>query len=57
MSDYQSEAQMEAGLVARLVGLGYAPVTLPDAAALHANLRAQLGLQNNITFSDTEFTR
>jgi type I restriction enzyme, R subunit len=57
MTKTQSEAQMEAGLVARLVGLGYAPVTIPDTAALHANLRTQLGLQNNITFSDTEFAR
>ena len=57
MTDYQSEAQMEAGLVARLIGLGYAPVTLPDMAALHANLRAQLGIQNNVTLSDAEFAR
>jgi type I restriction enzyme R subunit len=57
MADYQSEAQMEAGLLSRLIGLGYAPVTLPDSAALHANLRAQLGIQNNITLSDSEFAR
>ena len=57
MAEYQSEAQMEAGLLARLIGLGYAPVTLPDTAALHANLRLQLGIQNNITLSDSEFAR
>lgn len=53
----QSEAELESELVARLIGLGYAPVTLPDMAALHANLRLQLGIQNNITLSDTEFAR
>ena len=57
MSDYQSEAQMEAGLLTRLIGLGYAPVTVPDSAALHANLRLQLCIQNNITLSDAEFSR
>ena len=54
---YQSEAQLEAGLVKRLEGLGYAPVALPDAAAMRANLRAQLNKHNNITLSDAEFAR
>lgn len=53
----QSEAQLEIDLVTRLIGLGYAPVTLPDMPALHANLRLQLGVQNNVTLSDTEFAR
>ena len=30
MADYQSEAKLEADLVTRLTGLGYAAVTLPD---------------------------
>jgi type I restriction enzyme, R subunit len=53
----QSEVLLEADLVNRLIGLGYAPVTLSDMPALHANLRLQLGIQNNITLSDSEFAR
>ena len=57
MANYQSEAQLEAGLVKRLTGLGYAPVTLPDMAAMRANLRAQLGRHNGVTLSDAEFAK
>ncbi|CUH65734.1 Type-1 restriction enzyme R protein [Thalassovita gelatinovora] len=57
MADYQSEAQLEADLVTRLTGLGYAPVTLPDMAAMQANLRAQLGRHNGVTLSDAEFAK
>lgn len=57
MADYQSEAQLESDLVKRLTGLGYAPVTLPDMAAMRANLRAQLGKHNGVTLSDQEFAR
>jgi type I restriction enzyme R subunit len=57
MADHQSEAQLEADLVKRLTGLGYAPVTLPDMAAMHANLRAQLGRHNAVTLSDAEFAK
>ena len=54
---YQSEAKLEADLVTRLTGLGYAAVTLPDMAAMHANLRAQLGIHNDVTLSDAEFSK
>lgn len=57
MAQYQSEAQLEAGLVKRLQGLGYAPVTIPDVASMRANLRAQLDKHNNVTLSDTEFQK
>jgi type I restriction enzyme, R subunit len=57
MAATQSEAEMEDDLVAQLVGLGYDPVTLPDMRAMHANLRTQLGIHNEITLSDTEFGR
>jgi len=57
MAKYQSEAELEAGLVKRLTGLGYDPVTLPDMDAFRANLRTQLGLQNNVTLSDQEFAK
>lgn len=57
MTDYQSEAQLEEGLVGRLIGLGYAPVTLPDMAAVRDNLRMQLGKHNGVTLSDAEFAK
>lgn len=53
----QSEAQLEQELVDRLVGLGWAKVALPDVAALHANLKAQLEAHNGLRFSDGEFKR
>lgn len=57
MAGYQSEAQLEEGLVNRLIGLGYAPVTLPDMAAVRDNLRVQLGKHNGVTLSDAEFAK
>lgn len=57
MADYQSEAQLESDLVTRLTDLGYVPVILTDAAALRANLRTQLGIQNNVSLSDAEFAK
>lgn len=53
----QSEAQLEADLVAQLADQGYEVVTLPDEAAMLDNLRIQLGLQNDTAFSDAEFAR
>jgi type I restriction enzyme, R subunit len=53
----QSEAQLETELVTRLQGLGWAPVRLPDEAALYANLRTQIDAHNGITMTDAEFTR
>lgn len=53
----QSEAQLEAQLVSRLGGLGWTKVTIPDTAALEANLKAQLEAHNGTTFSDGEFHR
>lgn len=53
----QSEAQLETELVARLQGLGWAPVRLPDEASLYANLRTQLDAHNGITMTDAEFAR
>ena len=53
----QSEAQLESDLVKRLTGLGYASVALPDTDAMCANLRAQLGKHNGVTFSDSEFAK
>ena len=54
MAGYQSEAQLEEGLVGRLIGLGYVPVTLPDMAAMRDNA-PEHGLQTEVngrTFQD-----
>jgi type I restriction enzyme R subunit len=53
----ETEAQLEAGLVERLTALGWAPVTLPDEAAMLANLKAQLEAYNQVQLSDPEFAR
>ncbi|WP_417275262.1 type I restriction endonuclease subunit R [Celeribacter halophilus] len=53
----QSEAQLEEELLGRLAGLGWSRVALPDVAALHANLKAQLEAHNGLTFSEDEFKR
>ena len=55
--DYQSEAAMEADLLQRLQAQGYEYVSIRDEAALIANLRKQLELLNQITFSDAEWQR
>jgi type I restriction enzyme R subunit len=53
----QSEAQLEESLVARLGTLGWERVTLPDEAALIANLKAQLEAHNGIRLTANEFAR
>jgi len=53
----QTEAQLEAALVERLGAMGWEPVRLADEAALWANLRAELGVQNGTAFSADEFAR
>ena len=57
MSKIQSEAQLEESLIKRLGGLGYTRVTIPDEAALIANLKSQLEKFNKATFSAAEFER
>ena len=53
----QTEAQLEAELLASLAGMGWAPVIVPDEAALFANLRAQIDAHNGLSLSDDEFAR
>ncbi|MFY0598012.1 MAG: type I restriction endonuclease subunit R [Cognatishimia sp.] len=53
----QSEADLESDLVNRLVGLGYAKISLPNMEAVQTNLRTQLGINNEIIFSDREFAK
>jgi type I restriction enzyme R subunit len=52
----QSEAALEAAFVARLEGLGWDRVAIPDEAALHANLREQLSRHNADALKSTPLT-
>lgn len=51
----QSEAQLEEELITQLGTLGWDRVTIPDEAALIANLKSQLEKHNKTTLSDAEF--
>ncbi len=51
----QSEEELEASLIDRLTTLGYGRVTIHTVAALHANLKQQLEIHNNVSLSDGEF--
>lgn len=53
----QPEQILENNLVAQLQALGHSPVSIPDEAALLANLKAQLERHNNTTFSPSEFAK
>ena len=52
---HQSEALLEKNLIQQLRSLGYAAVTITDGAALVANLKTQLELFNETTFTNKEF--
>lgn len=52
---HQSEALLEKNLIQQLIGLGYASVNITDAAGLLSNLKSQLELINETTFSEKEF--
>ena len=52
---HQSEALLEKNLIQQLIGLGYASVNITDAAGLLSNLKSQLELFNETTFSTKEF--
>lgn len=52
---HQSEALLEKNLIQQLIGLGYASVNITDAAGLLSNLKNQLELFNETTFSVKEF--
>jgi type I restriction enzyme R subunit len=54
---HQSEKEVEKNHIGRLEVLGFAPVVIPDAEALAANVRAQLEKFNETNFSDTEWAR
>ncbi len=52
---HQSEALLENNLIKQLIGLGYASVQIHDGEALVANLKRQLELFNETTFTNKEF--
>ena len=54
---YQSEAALEAAFIGLLVELGYERLQIHTEQALIANLRKQLEVLNQITFSDGEWGR
>ena len=53
----QSEQVLEDGMVAQLVGQGYAKVAVIDEASMLANLKTQLGAFNGLELTDGEFTK
>ena len=53
----QSEYALEEALIAQLKGMEYSFVAIEDEAAMLANLKRQLELHNNVTFSPNEFNR
>ena len=53
--DYQSEAELEQDFIRRLVSLGYEYISIRSEADLIGNLRRQLELANEMTFSDAEW--
>lgn len=54
---YQSEADLEREFIRLLTSQGYEYLAIHDEAALVANLRRQLELLNDFTFSDSEWNR
>ena len=54
---HQSEAELEGELIRLLTGQGYEYLAIHNEAALVANLRRQLELLNDYTFSDGEWNR
>ena len=52
---HQSELQLENNLIQQLQGLGYASVKIQDGDALVSNLKSQLELFNQTTFTAKEF--
>ncbi len=52
---HQSEALLENNLIKQLLSLGYASVQIQDGEALVANLKRQLELFNETTFTNKEF--
>jgi type I restriction enzyme R subunit len=54
---YQSEAELEQEFISQLTAQGYAYLAIHNEASLIANLRKQLELLNDFTFTDGEWER
>ena len=52
---HQSEATLENNLIKQLIGLNYASVKIQDGDALVSNLKSQLEVFNETTFTNKEF--
>ena len=55
--DYQSEAELEQDFIQKLMGLGYERIGIRSEGELIGNLRCQLELLNDFTFTDGEWDR
>ncbi|MGI6612762.1 MAG: type I restriction endonuclease subunit R [Candidatus Nanosyncoccaceae bacterium] len=55
--NYQSEAELEREFIRQLTSQGYEYISVHNEAALIANLRKQLELLNDFTFTDSEWDR
>ncbi|AJC70285.1 DEAD/DEAH box helicase [Trueperella pyogenes TP8] len=56
-TSYQTEAQLEAALVAQLQRQAYERITIGSEAELEANVRTQLEIVNDYLFTDSEWER
>jgi type I restriction enzyme R subunit len=54
---YQSEAELEREFIRQLTSQGYEYISVHNEAALTANLRKQLEVLNDFTFTDSEWDR
>lgn len=54
---YQSEAELERDFIKQLTSQGYEYISVHNEASLTANLRKQLELLNDFTFTDSEWDR
>ena len=54
---YQSEAKLERSMIQQLQSQGYEYAWIKNEADLLVNLRKQIGLLNELTLSDTEWSR
>ena len=54
---YQSEAELEREFIRQLISQGYEYISVHNEAALISNLRKQLELLNDFTFTDSEWKR
>jgi type I restriction enzyme R subunit len=54
---YQSEAELEKGFIELLITQGYEYLTIHNESMLTSNLRKQLEMINDYSFTDTEWNK